>query len=187
MGRAVTERWLAELRGSRSWTEEEGQRGIEAWEASGESVAAFARRVGLVPQRVYWWRRRLGAGAGCRTGDCGEAARRLLVRGEDRDLDGRRLGHRRDDRLARNIAPLTGGAPWQPARRSLRDRSEALPSHLEGHRRRSRRREDRDHCGREDPLPRRDDLHREVPGDLKVKLDALLRGRGVELRAVGVD
>jgi transposase-like protein len=62
MGRAVTERWLAELRGSRSWTEEEGQRVIEAWEASGESVSVFARRVGLVPQRVYWWRRRLGAG-----------------------------------------------------------------------------------------------------------------------------
>ncbi len=58
----MTERWLAELRGSRPWTEAEGRRVIAAWEASGESVAAFARRVGLVPQRMYWWRERLGAG-----------------------------------------------------------------------------------------------------------------------------
>jgi transposase-like protein len=63
MSRAMTEKWLAELRGSRPWTEAEGQRVIEAWEASGESVASFARRTGLVPQRVYWWRGRLGAGA----------------------------------------------------------------------------------------------------------------------------
>jgi transposase-like protein len=58
----MTEKWLVELRGSRPWTEAEGRRVIEAWEASGESVAAFARRVGLVPQRMYWWRERLGAG-----------------------------------------------------------------------------------------------------------------------------
>src|SRR5277367_6499633 len=62
MGRAKTEGWLAELRSSRSWTEAEGRQVIEAWEASGESVAAFARSAGLVPQRVYWWRGRLGAG-----------------------------------------------------------------------------------------------------------------------------
>jgi hypothetical protein len=63
MGRAMTERWLAELRGSRSWTEAEGRQVITAWEASGESMAAFARSAGLVPQRVYWWRGRLGAGS----------------------------------------------------------------------------------------------------------------------------
>ncbi len=63
MASAMMEKWLVELRGSRPWTEAEGRRVIEAWEASGESVAAFARRVGLVPQRMYWWRERLGAGA----------------------------------------------------------------------------------------------------------------------------
>lgn len=62
MNSATTERWLAELRGSRPWTETEGRRVIDAWKASGEPVSAFARRAGLVPQRVYWWRGRLGAG-----------------------------------------------------------------------------------------------------------------------------
>jgi transposase-like protein len=60
MGKAMTERWLAELRGSRAWTEAEGRRVVDAWEASGELVTTFARKVGLVPQRVYWWRDRLG-------------------------------------------------------------------------------------------------------------------------------
>jgi transposase-like protein len=60
-----TEAWLLELRRSRPWTEEEGRRVIEAWSRSGETVPAFARRVGLGAQRLYWWRVRLGrAGVG---------------------------------------------------------------------------------------------------------------------------
>jgi len=55
---------LMSLRGSRRWTEEEGRRVVEAWQASGESVLSFARRSGLLPQRVYWWVRRLRRSAG---------------------------------------------------------------------------------------------------------------------------
>ncbi len=53
---------LSELRGSRKWSEEEGRFVVEAWEASGESVPTFARGAGLFPQRVYWWKERLGRG-----------------------------------------------------------------------------------------------------------------------------
>ncbi len=45
----------SELRGSRPWTAEEGRRVVEAWEESGESVAVFARKAGLVRQRVSSW------------------------------------------------------------------------------------------------------------------------------------
>ena len=36
---------------------------LGAWEASGQSVAAFCRREGLVPGNFYRWKRRLGNGA----------------------------------------------------------------------------------------------------------------------------
>ena len=61
MAKRSVERGLSELRGSRPWAEEDARRVIDAWRASGETVAAFARREGLVPQRVYWWRDRIGA------------------------------------------------------------------------------------------------------------------------------
>ena len=51
---------LAALRGRRPWTEAEGRRVLRAWEASGDSIAAFARGAGFVPQRLHWWRDRLG-------------------------------------------------------------------------------------------------------------------------------
>lgn len=35
---------------------------VDTWEASGESVPTFARGAGLFPQRVYWWKERLGRG-----------------------------------------------------------------------------------------------------------------------------
>lgn len=44
----------------RRWSEAEGRRVVEAWQASGLSVAAFARKVGLPAWRVRSWRRRLG-------------------------------------------------------------------------------------------------------------------------------
>jgi len=59
MDKQTTARALAELRGSRRWSEEEGRFVVEAWEASGESVPSFAQRAGLIPQRVYWWKERL--------------------------------------------------------------------------------------------------------------------------------
>ena len=59
MDKQTTARALAELRGPRRWSEEEGRFVVEAWEASGESVPSFAQRAGLIPQRVYWWKERL--------------------------------------------------------------------------------------------------------------------------------
>jgi transposase-like protein len=55
---------VAELRGRRQWTEADARRVLDAWEASGESITAFARGAGLVPQRLCWWRERLTRGGG---------------------------------------------------------------------------------------------------------------------------
>lgn len=41
------------------WTAEQAQRVVDAWRESGESGVAFARSIGVVPQRLFWWRRRL--------------------------------------------------------------------------------------------------------------------------------
>ena len=43
---------------SNYWTEAEAQAVLEAYEASGLSVAEFARRHGLGPQRLRWWKKR---------------------------------------------------------------------------------------------------------------------------------
>ena len=43
-----------------TWTEDDGRAALEAWRASGDSLAAFARRERLGVQRLYWWKRRLG-------------------------------------------------------------------------------------------------------------------------------
>ncbi|HZO37598.1 MAG TPA: hypothetical protein VFE97_00120 [Methylomirabilota bacterium] len=32
---------------------------LEQWRRSGESIAAFARRHGITPGRLYWWKKRL--------------------------------------------------------------------------------------------------------------------------------
>ena len=47
----------------RRWTEDDARTVLAAQDASGLSVAAFAAREGLEPQRVYTWRRRLGRSA----------------------------------------------------------------------------------------------------------------------------
>ena len=62
MARRTAESGFSELRGSRPWSEDEARRVIDAWKESGETVAAFARREGLVAHRVYWWRGRLEGG-----------------------------------------------------------------------------------------------------------------------------
>jgi hypothetical protein len=41
------------------WTEFEARAVIAAWKKSGLSVEQFARARGLVPQRLYWWRKKL--------------------------------------------------------------------------------------------------------------------------------
>jgi transposase-like protein len=43
-----------------TWTEQDARRVLEECEKSGESVAGFARRLGVIPQRLFWWRKRLG-------------------------------------------------------------------------------------------------------------------------------
>ena len=60
MGQRMKAKALSKLRGRRPWSEEEGRQVLDAWEASGDSVPTFARGAGLVPQRVYWWKERLG-------------------------------------------------------------------------------------------------------------------------------
>ena len=44
------------------WTETEARGVIAAWRKSGLSTLDFARERGIVPQRIYWWRRKLGGG-----------------------------------------------------------------------------------------------------------------------------
>lgn len=41
------------------WTEVEGRAALEAWKKSGLSLEKFALERGLVPQRLYWWKRKL--------------------------------------------------------------------------------------------------------------------------------
>jgi transposase len=55
---------LARAAASNYWTEAEAQTVLEAYEASGLSVAEFARRHGLGPQRLRWWKKRRAEGAG---------------------------------------------------------------------------------------------------------------------------
>lgn len=56
------------------WTAEGARKALAAQQKSGLSLHAFARREGLDPQRLYFWRRRLG---GSRAG--GDAARVQFV------------------------------------------------------------------------------------------------------------
>lgn len=41
------------------WTEADARRVLADWERSGDTLEAFARSRGLVPQRLAWWRKRL--------------------------------------------------------------------------------------------------------------------------------
>ena len=47
-----------------SWTEEEARRHVAAFERSGLSLVAFCERLGVSPQRMYYWRARLGGSSG---------------------------------------------------------------------------------------------------------------------------
>lgn len=46
---------------STRWTKEDARAALDAWEASGKSLAAYAREKGLTVQRLHWWKRRLGS------------------------------------------------------------------------------------------------------------------------------
>lgn len=41
------------------WTEVEARAALTAWKKSGLSIEKFARDRGLVPQRLYWWKKKL--------------------------------------------------------------------------------------------------------------------------------
>ncbi|MEO5927557.1 MAG: hypothetical protein ABIO72_02525 [Patescibacteria group bacterium] len=41
------------------WSEAEARDVLESWSNSGETGAAYARAIGVVPQRLFYWRRRL--------------------------------------------------------------------------------------------------------------------------------
>jgi hypothetical protein len=48
------------------WTEVEARGVLEAWKKSGKGLEQYARGRGLVPQRLYWWKKKLGI-SGART------------------------------------------------------------------------------------------------------------------------
>jgi len=54
--------WVAAAQAGARWSREEAQEAINAWERSGESLTAFARQHGVVPQRLSWWRKRVTKG-----------------------------------------------------------------------------------------------------------------------------
>lgn len=41
------------------WTQADAKRVLDEWQRSGDTLEAFARARGLVPQRIVWWRKRL--------------------------------------------------------------------------------------------------------------------------------
>jgi hypothetical protein len=46
---------------SRQWNEEQAREVLEEWKRSGETLAVFSRKRGLVPERLYIWRKRFAA------------------------------------------------------------------------------------------------------------------------------
>jgi hypothetical protein len=69
------------------WTEVEARGVLEAWKRSGQGLERYARSRGLVPQRLYWWKRKLGFGAAA---EAGRGLALLPVQITERRADGRR-------------------------------------------------------------------------------------------------
>jgi hypothetical protein len=55
--------WQRAIADGTSWSASDAREAIEEWERSGESMAVFARRHGLAPSRLYWWKHRLQNGS----------------------------------------------------------------------------------------------------------------------------
>jgi hypothetical protein len=49
--------------GDEVWTEATAREVLAEWAASGQSLSAFAKQAGLVPQRLSWWKKRIGRSA----------------------------------------------------------------------------------------------------------------------------
>jgi len=69
------------------WTEIEARGVLEAWKRSGLSVEKYARSRSLVPQRLHWWKQKLGFGAAA---DERRGLALLPVRVAEARIDGRR-------------------------------------------------------------------------------------------------
>jgi len=48
-------------KGTKAWTEREARRMLAEQRSSGLTIGAFAKKRGLVAERLYWWRRKLEA------------------------------------------------------------------------------------------------------------------------------
>ncbi len=74
-----------------TWTPVEARRVLAALRASGMTVERFAQSRRLVPQRIYWWKKRLGDWSGGRSKRKQESATRFvpaIVRGRLDDEPG---------------------------------------------------------------------------------------------------
>ncbi len=60
----MSSRRLSELGDGHRWDEADGRAALKAWRESGLSGQEFADEHGFNPQRLFWWKKRLGeAGA----------------------------------------------------------------------------------------------------------------------------
>jgi hypothetical protein len=53
----------ATKRSWKQWKPAQARKVLEAWRSSGLSLSAYAQRRGVTPQRLSWWRERLGEGS----------------------------------------------------------------------------------------------------------------------------
>ena len=70
------------------WTEIEARGVLEAWKKSGQTLEGYARSRGLVPQRLHWWKTKLGFGKAAEIKS--HAVAMLPVRVAEARTDGRR-------------------------------------------------------------------------------------------------
>lgn len=61
MNDRAMQRWAEKLREKRPWTEQQARKVLQKQRESGDGVTTFARRMGVTPQRLFWWRARLAA------------------------------------------------------------------------------------------------------------------------------
>jgi transposase-like protein len=59
MRKRASGRWRRAIKEGKIWREPEARQALEACASSGESILVFSRRHGIIPERLYWWRRRL--------------------------------------------------------------------------------------------------------------------------------
>ncbi len=42
------------------WSDDDARFLLDEWQRSGETIAAFSRKRGIAPPRLYWWKKKLG-------------------------------------------------------------------------------------------------------------------------------